>query len=104
MGEGWRRGVAELQRAVEMASPARRDEARADLRFTRAAGINFQSVDNQTRFVLASDAIASGSATLSREQRHRLRAEINQVLESEIVLARQLFMLTQEDSPTGFEP
>ena len=38
------------------------------------------------------------------EQRHRLRLEIKQRLESEIVLARQLFTLAREDSRIGFEP
>lgn len=41
---------------------------------------------------------------LSPEQRHGLRAEIKRYLESEIVLARELFALVQEDSRIGFEP
>src|SRR3990172_8867731 len=53
MAEGWRPGIAELQRAVEKTPPDRRNEAQTDLRFARAAGIHFQSVANQARFVLA---------------------------------------------------
>ena len=104
MTEGWRLGVAELQRAVDMAPPDRRVEARADLRFAQAAGINFQSVVNQSRFVLARDALAKLSTAPSPEERQRLRAEIKRYLESEIVLVRQLFMLGRKDSRIGFEP
>ena len=104
MAEGWRPGIAELQRAVEKTPPDRRNEAQTDLRFARAAGIHFQSVANQARFVLARDALAKPSGTPSPEERHRLRVEIQRRLESEIVLARQLFTLVREDSRIGFEP
>ncbi len=104
MAEGWRPGIAELQVAVEKTPPDRRNEAQADLRFAQAAAIHFQSVANQARFVLARDALAKPSNTLSPEERHRLRAEIKRCLESEIALARQLFTLAREDSRIGFEP
>jgi len=101
---GWQRGIAELQLAVEKAPPDRRSEAQADLRYARAAAINFQSVANQTRFVLARDALAKSSNTLSPGQRRSLRVEIRQILESEIALASQLYTLVRQDSRIGFEP
>ena len=101
---GWRPGIAELQLAVQKAPPARRSEVQADLRFARAAAIIFQSVANQTRFVIARDALANKSSSLSAEERARWRAEIKRRLESEILLARQLFTLTRDDSRIGFEP
>jgi len=104
MAAGWRPGVAELEKAVERTPPDRRREAETDLRFARAAGIHFQSVANQSRFVLARDALANPSGTLSPEERRRLRAEMQRYLESEIALARQLFTLVREDSRIGFEP
>jgi len=104
MAAGWRPGVAELEKAVERTPPDRRREAETDLRFARAAGIHFQSVANQSRFVLARDALANPSGTLSPEERRRLRAEMQRHLESEIALARQLFTLVREDSRIGFEP
>ena len=79
-------------------------EVQADLRFARAAGIIFQSVANQTRFVLARDALAKPLNTLSPEEQQRLRLSIKRLLESEIDLARELFTLTREDSRIGFEP
>ena len=104
IAEGWQPGLAALQAAVDKAPPDRRVEAQADLRLARAAAIHFQSVANQARFVLARDALANPSNTPSPEEGGRLRAEIKRCLESEIVLARQLFTLVQEDSRIGFEP
>jgi len=104
MAEGWRPGIAELQAAVEKTPVDRRKEAEADLRYARAAGIYFQSVANQSRFVLARDALAKPANAQSPEDRQRLRVEIKRLLESEIVLARELFTLVREDSRIGFEP
>jgi len=104
MAEGWQPGIAELQTAVDKAPSDRRDKVQGDLRFARAAAIKFQSVANQTRFILARNALADPTRTLSREKGVYLREEIKRLLESEIVLARQLFKLVQEDSRIGFEP
>ncbi|MHB9008351.1 MAG: hypothetical protein ACYDC1_15620 [Limisphaerales bacterium] len=98
---GWRPGLAELEQAVARTPPARRGEVRADLRFARAAAIHFQSVANQTRYVMARDALAAASSTGDRQ---RLRDKLRGHLESEIRLARELFTLTGEDSRIGFEP
>jgi hypothetical protein len=103
VAEGWRSGIADLRAAVEKVPPNLRVEARAELRFARAASIHFQSVANQTRFILARDALAKPSSALSPEEHRRLRDEIKRCLQSEIVLARQLFTLTREDSRIGFE-
>jgi hypothetical protein len=102
MAAGWQPGIAELRMAVGKASPERRSEVEADLRFARAAVINFQSVANQARFVLARDALTQPSNT--PEERRLLRIEIRRLLESEITLARELFTLVQQDSRIGFEP
>jgi hypothetical protein len=104
IADGWRPGIAALQTAVDSAPAELRDEARADLRLARAAANHFQSVANQARFVLARDALADPTKTPGDEERSRLRAEIKRCLESEIVLARELFTLTREDSRIGFEP
>ena len=104
MAEGWRSGIAELQAAVEMSPPDRRSDAQADLHFARAAGIKFQSVANQARFVLARDALAKPSNTLSPDGRRRFQADMRRYLEAEIVLARQLYTLARTDSRIGFEP
>ncbi len=104
VAEGWQPGIVELRTAVEKTPQAQRAEAQADLRLAQAACIHFQSVANQTRFVQARDTLADSSKTLPPEERARLKAEIEQRLESEILLARQLYTLTLEDSRIGFEP
>ncbi len=104
MAAGWRPGVAELQRAVELTPSARRAEVQADLRYARAAGITFQSVANQARFVMARDALAKAPDALPPAERQRLRQEIRRCLDSEIALASELYTLTCEDSRIGFEP
>ena len=104
MAAGWAVGVAEMQAALDNTPPDRRDEAQADLRFARTAGITFQSVANQARYIIAREALTKPAKTLSPADRKRLKAEIRRCLESEIVLARQLFTLVREDSRIGFEP
>ncbi len=100
---GWRLGIPALRAAAQTAPPERREEAQTELRFAEAAQVHFQSVANQTRFILARDALANSSNALSADQRNRLRGEIRRCLQSEIALARQLFTLTREDSRIGFE-
>jgi len=104
MADGWEPGIAELQAAVEKSPPERRSAVAEDLRFARAAAINFRSVANQARFILARDALVDSSKPLAPEQQRRLRLEMKDLLESEIALARQLFTLTRDDSRIGFEP
>lgn len=104
VAEGWLTGMAELQAAVAKTPPDWRDEALADLDLAQAAVLHFQSVANQSRFILARDALAKPANTLSPEERDRWRVEIKRRLESEITLARQLFALTRQDSRIGFEP
>ncbi len=104
MVQEWNPGITELRLAVEKTPPNRRKEAQADLQYAEAAAIHFQAVANQSRFVIARDALAKDPKTLSPEQRHHFQAEIKRCLESEIALTRQLWTLVREDSRIGFEP
>ena len=61
VAQGWRSGLPFLHAAAEKASPDRRAEVQAELRFAEAAAIHFQSVVNQTRFIVARDALADSS-------------------------------------------
>lgn len=101
--EGWRSGIPDLKAAVEMAPADHKDDVQAELRFAHAAANHFQSVANQTRFVLARDQLCDASKKLSAEETQRLRNDIRTILKSEIELACQEFKLTQEDSRLGFE-
>jgi hypothetical protein len=104
MAEGWQPGLTALQAAVDRSPSDRRTEALADLRLARAAAIHFQSVANQARYLIARDALAKPTSTLSPGERERRQLERDRCLISEIGLARDLFRLTQEDSRIGFEP
>ena len=103
LAEGWRSGIPFLKEAAEKVPPERSEDVRAELRYAQVAAIHFQSVANQARFTVARDKLADSAGTLSVEERNALRNEIRRVLQSEIVLARQLFILAQEDSRIGFE-
>jgi hypothetical protein len=100
---GWRLGIPDLKAAVEKAPAGHKDDVQAELRFARAAANHFQAVANQAKFVLARDQLADPAQKLSAKKTRQLRADIRKILESEIDLARQEFMLTQEDSRIGFE-
>ncbi|MFO7973343.1 MAG: hypothetical protein R6V12_01765 [Candidatus Hydrogenedentota bacterium] len=104
MAERWRQGIGELKKAAGKSPGDRRGLAETDLRLAQAAGIHFQSVANQARYVMARNAIADPSETVSAQQRDRYQSEMERCLKSEIELARQLFTLTREDSRIGFEP
>jgi hypothetical protein len=104
MAELFAPGISELQAAVDKSPRELRSQALADVRYAKAAAINFQSVANQAYFILARDRLAQVTAAKDATGREALRAEIKRRLEAEIVLARQLFSLTQEDSRIGFEP
>jgi hypothetical protein len=89
VAEGWKQGLIELEKAAAKAPPAGAEEAKSDLRFAKAAGLHFQSVANQTRFVIARDA--------------RDVAGMRRLAEAEGAVAKQLFALARDDSRIGFE-
>jgi len=99
---GWNAAMPELEAAVDCAPPERRGDVRADLLFAQAAAMHFQAVANQARFVAARDALAEPG--LAPEQRRPHEDALRQAVESEMALAKQLYLLTKQDSRIGFEP
>jgi hypothetical protein len=104
VAQGWEPGLALLGEAVEKTPADLRKEAESDLRLGQAAAIHFQSVANQTRFVLARDTLEAASGTLSAAEAEDLRESMRDALVSEIELCHRLFRLVREDSRIGFEP
>jgi len=102
---GWRGGLGDLARAVELAPPSRRADAQAELAFARAAGLHFQTVANQVRFVLARNALAADTLAkkLPAARRAELVTESRRILRDEIAIARELFDLAAADSRIGYE-
>jgi len=92
---GWRGGLGELEAAVQAAPKLRRADALAELRYARTAWLHFRTVANQTRFVLARDALRAGAADK--------KDEIRRLVAEEIATARELYRLAKEDSRIGFE-
>jgi hypothetical protein len=101
---GWQRGLAELETAVEKAPDERRSAAQTELLYAHAAHLYFASVANQTRFIMARDALKNEDHLLSPAERRRRIDEITCIVENEITLARELFRLTHLDSMLGYEP
>jgi hypothetical protein len=60
-------------------------------------------VANQTRFVMARDALADKDQPLSPADRRKRIDEITHLVEKEIALARELFRLSRLDSMLGYE-
>jgi len=71
-----------------------------ELRVAEAAAIHFQSVANQTRFVMARRTLRSAKDPAST---HAAITRLQQLLESELTLARRLYELQTHDSRIGFE-
>ncbi|HVN81402.1 MAG TPA: hypothetical protein VMW38_20605 [Terriglobia bacterium] len=71
-----------------------------ECRMAEASGIHFRSVANQARFVSARNALLSSKRS---EEIKRHVDTLEQVLNSEIALARRLHQLQSHDSRLGFE-
>ncbi len=66
---GWDEGLAGLRAArAKPAHPHRQANLRTDLGLAEAAGLHFRSVANQVRFIMARDALLSGSLEGRRTQ------------------------------------
>jgi len=100
---GWEQGILELEEAVEKTPAEKRPAAQTELIFARAARAHFASVANQTRFVLARDALADTERPLPPAERRRRIEEVRRIVGDEITLARELYSLTRLDSMLGFE-
>jgi hypothetical protein len=65
-----------------------------------AAAIHFRSVANQSRFILARNALAQ-AATSDAARNHLAAAE--NALRAELSLAKQLYVIQSRDARIGFE-
>lgn len=95
---GWRRGLAELEKAVAGTAPQLKADADAELRFARVSELHFRSVANQTRFVVARDALIAGAPDRAPHVE-----TIRRVVADEMAAATELFALARDDSRVGYE-
>ena len=94
MADKWETAIGHLAEAARLAPEGQRSEALRDVALARAAGLHFRSVADQTRFVLARDALSKNPA---------LRDELIRLLRSDADSAVKLFALARQDSRIGFE-
>jgi hypothetical protein len=98
---GWQDGLAQMERAREQIDNAtHRSHLEEDLGLARAAHCHFQSVANQTRFVMARNALASAADPAERK---RLLKQMIALCNDEQELALELFGLALADSRIGYE-
>jgi hypothetical protein len=99
---GWEEGLAALRNAQDKtATSAQRVNLHTDLVLAEAAGLHIRSVANQVRFIMARNALLSGS--LQDPERKLCVRTARNALQDEIRMASRLFTLTQQDSRIGFE-
>jgi len=97
VAEGWKLGLAHFEAALEAADDAHRSMIETDLALAKAAQLHFASTANQSRFVIARDAVlANPSDKPSRD-------ELQSAIDDEIAAAESLYRLTRSDSRIGFE-
>lgn len=102
VASGWREGLAAWKEATgEIEGARERANAHSDLVVAEAAGLHFESVANQIRFVLARNALRSGS--LNRDEADAAVATMRTKTLAEIQNAERLFALTRQDPRIGFE-
>ncbi len=99
---GWREGLRSLQTAYsKMETAAQQANLREDMALAQAAYAHFRSVTNQTRFVLARNALFSGS--LHGAEREAQIDIIRKTATGEMYNAGALFSRTRADPRIGFE-
>jgi hypothetical protein len=99
---GWDEGLSLLQAATGKASvPSQQANFREDAGLAAAAGLHFRSTASQTRFIMARNALLSGS--LKGKERQAQIDGIRQAATAEIQTAKRLFTLVCRDSRIGFE-
>ena len=103
MADGFDSALKELRSAAREHPPESKAslELAGELSVMETCAIDFRSVANQARFVVARRQLEDKQAT--REEARQACATLKEVLESEIGLARRLYAIQRRDSRIGFE-
>ncbi len=102
IASGWSEGLSLLQTATEKAKvPSQQASLREDAALAEAAGLHFRSTASQARFIMARNALLSGS---QKENERQAQIDvIRQAATTEMQTAQRLFALVCRDSRIGFE-
>jgi hypothetical protein len=103
MATGWGLGLAELEIALSQTPAEKQAAVQFELLVARAARLCFKSIANQTRFILARDALADSQTPLTPADRQKCVNEIRQLLTDEMGVAREMFTITRLNSCVGYE-
>jgi hypothetical protein len=102
VASGWQKGLATWKETIGgIEGPRERANAHNDLVVAEAAGLHFDSVANQIRFILARNAVRSGS--LPQVEADAAVATMRTKALAEMQNAERLFALTRQDPRIGFE-
>ncbi|MDO5554473.1 MAG: GDSL-type esterase/lipase family protein [Planctomycetia bacterium] len=100
-GTGLLAAAEQLQTAADFASPERQREALDQVRYTRAGGLVYSSIANQSDFIILRDQWLDPATEDS--QKKELASQMAALVRDEIKLAKEMFVLCREDSRIGFE-
>ncbi len=102
LSDEWEKGLPYFKTAMEKAeNPEQKNNALEDYRFATTAWIHFKSVSNQIRFIMARDSLRSGE--LEKNEVETNIKVIEDIAKDELQLARQIYLISKEDSRIGFE-
>jgi hypothetical protein len=101
VADQWAKGLLPMRKAVSLTIPGWRETAEQELRIAQTCRLHFASSANQVEFILARDALAG--TDLAPADRQKIKIKIQQLIEDEISIARELYGLSKADSLIGFE-
>ena len=98
---GFAKGIEKLEKALSLTPHPHLFDIEAELRYAQVCRLHFASVANQVRYTLLRNKLNDVNTT--PEQKREIRNTMIPIVESEIVLAKELYLLTLRDSSIGFE-
>ena len=105
MGEGFQDAVNELEAAAVQAkgdlSEIHQDQLQQEIRIGRACAVHFESVANQSQFVLLRDRFLAEKTDAN--EKGKLATQLRDVIQREMEAAKILWDLQCQDSRLGFE-
>jgi len=101
MASGFAKGIEKLEKAVSLAPRPLRYDIEAELRYAQVCRLHFASVANQVRFTMLRNE--QNATETSSERKEKIRGEMIPIVEHELALAKELYLLTLRDSSIGFE-
>ncbi len=102
LADGWETGLPYFEKAIANSkSPDQKANAIEDHRFAITAWIHFKSTANQIRFTMARDSLLTED--LEQKELEAKLKTIKNIAMDEKQLARQMYLISKEDSRIGYE-